>query len=149
MKAVNRAECPVEARFSRGVDGGGGAGDRGEVGSRRSGTLLEPLILPAQAGPDLRRHRQAVRGVGHDRVPDRQVWDRAPQAQAQATERSDLPAVEVAKPVLSRAQIRRRDAKIAHLWLEGVTEAVLAVRFGMTEAAVGELLRSVLLDSGL
>lgn len=37
---------------------------------------------------------------------------------------------------LSKAQLRRRDVKIAKLWLEGVTEEVLAVRFGLTEAEV-------------
>ena len=43
MKAGNRAEWLGGARFARGVDGGGGAGDGAEVGSGRSGTLV---VLP-------------------------------------------------------------------------------------------------------
>ena len=61
MKAESRAECSVEARLSRGVDGGGGAGDRGEVGSGWSRMLVvspipqqifevDPLVCPSCHG---------------------------------------------------------------------------------------------------
>jgi hypothetical protein len=49
VKAGNRAEWRAGGRFGRGVDGGGGAGDGGEVGSGRSGTQLEPLIPSARS----------------------------------------------------------------------------------------------------
>jgi len=52
------------------------------------------------------------------------------------TERSELPEFKAARPKLARAQVLRREGEIARLWAEGVTEAALAARFEMTEAAV-------------
>ena len=52
------------------------------------------------------------------------------------TEWSELPKFKAPRPKLTRAQLLRLAGEIARLWVEGVTEAALAKRFEMTEAAV-------------